>query len=125
MRRLLPLVFSAALGACAYNGPGTAPSAFDGTYQGTVNNIHVGANSCPSNGQNPGSLNVQNGSVMWMGAGQQMYAPIMKDGSFASQITPTGANSAIFFSGKITNRAMVARSSTGGCHQIYDLQRQA
>ncbi len=115
-----------ALGACAVNAPGTTPSAFDGTYQGTMTMTHSNNQggsgngvACAAPGQKDGSLMVQNGNVVWVNGGGNVYAPVARDGSFAAQ------NGSVFFSGKITNRAMVARGNISGCHTIYDLQRQS
>ncbi len=128
MRRFIaPLAACFALGACAVNQPGTSPSAFDGTYQGSMTLTHSnnqggsGGNgtACGSAGQKDGSLMVQNGNVIWVNGGGNVYAPVARDGSFAAQ------NGSTYFSGKITNRAMVARGNISGCHTIYDLQRQA
>ncbi len=103
---------------------GTSPSAFDGTYQGSVTLTHssnFGASapgiSCAAAGQKDGSIVVQNGTVVWTNGGSTFYAPVGKDGAFAAQ------NGGTFFSGKITNRAMVARGNISGCHTIYDLQK--
>ena len=125
MRRFTaPLVACLALGACAVNQPGTSPTAFDGTYQGTVTRTHssnLGGSgngvACATAGQQDGSLVVQNGRVVWASGGSNVYAAVATDGSFAAQSGST------FFSGKITNRAMVARGNISGCHTIYDLQR--
>ena len=126
MRRLLaPLALCFALGACQINTPGTTPSAFDGTYQGTVTRTHAAPGSMPSGsvcatpGQQDGSLMVQNGTVVWVNGGTNIYAPVRADGSFAAQ------NGSTYFSGKITNRAMVARGNISNCHTLYDLQKAA
>jgi hypothetical protein len=123
---LAPLALCFALGACAMNSqPGTTPSAFDGVYQGTVTATHAAPGSMPNGsmcatpGQKDGSITVQNGRVMWMSGGSTIYAPVANDGSFAAQ------NGGTFFSGKITNRAMVARGNISNCHTIYDLQKAA
>jgi uncharacterized protein YceK len=127
MRRLLaPLAVCFALGACTmYNQPGTGPSAFDGTYTGTTSTTHsntqggVPSFACGAVGQATGSLVVQNGTVVWPNGGSTFYAPVARDGSFAAQ------NGQTFFSGKITNRAMVARGNISGCHTLYDLTKPA
>ena len=108
------------IGACAtYDKPGTTASTFDGPYQGTVTAIHVSSNSCASAGPADSTLKVQNGSVVWTSAGNTVYAPISSDGAFSAQNGPT------FFSGKITDRAMVARVNTGSCHFVYNLRKSA
>ena len=131
MRRFIaPLAVCFALGACAsYSTPGTSPTAFDGTYQGTMTLTHSGTQggsapstsgvACAAAGQKDGSLVVQNGRVVWVNGGGNVYAPIAADGSFAAQ------NGTAFFSGKITNRAMVARGNISGCHTVYDLLKTA
>ena len=127
MSRLLsPIALCLALGACmAPAQPGTTPSAFDGTYQGTMTRTHsvpasgIAGSVCAAPGTADGSLTVQNGTVVWANGGSNIYAPVAGDGSFAAQ------NGSTFFSGKITNRAMVARGNIGGCHTIYDLTRPA
>ncbi len=127
MRRLFaPLALCFALGACTmYNQPGTSPSAFDGVYQGTMTATHstnqggVPSMSCGTVGQQNGSLTVQNGTVVWPNGGGTFYAPVSKDGAFTAQ------NGQTFFSGKITNRSMVARGNISGCHTVYDLTKPA
>ena len=128
MRRLLsPIAICLALGACqTYSQPGTGPSAFDGTYQGTVTATHssnygasIPASSCAAPGQKDASLVVQNGTVVWSNGGSTFYAPISSDGAFTAQ------NGQTFFAGKITNRSMVARGNISGCHTIYDLTKPA
>ena len=107
------------VGACnMYTTPGTWPSAFDGSYTGTMTSLHAASNSCANTAPAPGNLAVQNGSVTWTASpALTLYAPVAQDGSFTAQ------NGAVFFSGKITNRAMVARINTGTCHVIYDLTK--
>ena len=116
------------LGACTmYNKPGTSPSAFDGTYSGSVTLTHSSPQggsapgtsgvACASPGQKDGSLTVQNGTVVWNNGGSTFYAPIRNDGAFQAQ------NGGTYFSGKITNRAMVARGNISGCHTVYDLTK--
>ena len=126
IKRVVTIAFCAALSACASGmntTPGTTPTAFDGTYSGTMTSLHVGGGnmslSCAAAaGTASGTLPVMNGTVEWSAApGMKIYAPIAQDGSFAAQ------NGAVFFAGKITNRSMVARSNTGACHQIYDLNK--
>ncbi len=105
---------------CAANGPGTAPTAFDGEYSGTQTFIHVAANSCASTEPQPGKLVVQNGSVIWPSSPTlTLYAPVMQNGAFQT------TKNSVIFTGKITNREMVARVNTGSCHVIYDLRRPA
>ena len=112
------------LAACqSFNQPGSTPSAFDGTYQGSVTMTHAVPGSgvsgaiCATPGQKDASLTVQNGMVVWANGGSTFYAPVRNDGAFAAQ------NGGTFFSGKITNRAMVARGNISGCHTIYDLTK--
>jgi hypothetical protein len=127
MRRLLsPIALCLSLGACvSYNSPGQSPSAFDGAYQGTVTMTAASPGSgiagtyCAAPGQQPASLTVQNGRVVWPNGGGTFYAPIANDGAFAAQ------NGGTYFSGKITNRAMVARGNISNCHTIYDLLKAA
>ena len=114
------------LGACTmYDKPGTTPSAFDGTYSGSVTLTHavpasgINGSVCATPGQKDGSLTVQNGAVVWANGGGTFYAPVRSDGAFSAQ------NGSTYFSGKITNRAMVARGNIGGCHTIYDLTKGA
>jgi hypothetical protein len=99
--------------------PGQTATAFDGDYAGTVTYIHVAANSCATTEPAPAKLTVANGSVMWAASAtaSPIYAPVMANGAFQAS-----AN-AVIFSGKINNRAMVARVNTGSCHLIYDLTR--
>ena len=118
------LLSTAALGAglflagCASTTPGTTPSAFDGEYSGTATYIHVSANSCASTEPQPAKLSVQNGSVLWPASpSETLYAPVTQNGAFQA------AKNSVLFSGKITNRALVARVNTGTCHVIYDLTR--
>ena len=104
--------------ACASYTPGTTPTAFDGEYTGTVTYIHAGANSCPTAGQQPGKLTVEKGSVVWKApSSDTLYARVMTDGAFQTN------ENIVFFAGKITKDTMVARSSTGACHTVYDLKR--
>ena len=128
MRRLLaPLALCFALGACqSYSQPGSQPTAFDGTYKGTVSASHssafggsVPSGACSTSGQQDASLTVQNGAVVWANGGATFYAPVSPDGAFTAQ------NGQTFFSGKITNRAMVARGNISGCHTVYDLLKTA
>ena len=118
------------LGACAsLNTPGSTPSAFDGKYQGTMTLTHSSPQggsapgtsgvACGAAGQKDGALTVQNGMVVWANGGTTFYAPVRNDGAFAAQ------NGGTFFSGKITNRAMVARGNISGCHTLYDLVKSA
>ena len=120
-----PVSICLLLGACAtYQTPGTGPTAFDGTYSGTVNQTHVAAASCPSTTPKPGQLVVENGMVVWPDSpAGQLYAPVAKDGSFVASSAVTGSNNAVWFTGKITNKEMVARENSGSCHMIYDLRR--
>ena len=124
--RIVTIAACAALAACnMYTAPGATPSAFDGTYTGSMTALHVGGGnmsmSCGATaGTTDGSLPVMNGTVVWSASPSlKLYAPIARDGSFAAQ------NGQIFFAGKITNRSMVARSNTGVCHTIYDLTKAA
>ncbi len=119
--RLLAGAFCLSLGACnMYTTPGTAPTAFDGSYSGTMTSLHAAANSCANTAPAPGKLVVQNGTVSWTASPSlTLYAPVMQDGAFTAQ------NGPVFFSGKITNKAMVARINTGSCHVIYDLTKTA
>ena len=127
MRRLFaPLAACLAVAACAsYSQPGTSPSAFDGTYTGVMTATHAAPASgingtyCAAPGQKDGSLTVQNGRVVWPNGGSTFYAPVASDGSFAAQ------NGGTYFSGKITNRALVARGNISNCHTIYDLTKTA
>ena len=115
-------VFGAGLLAagCAANRPGTAPTAFDGEYSGTQTFIHVAANSCASTEPRPAKLVVQNGSVIWASSpALTLYAPVMQNGAFQT------SQNAVIFTGKITNKEMVARVNTGSCHVVYDLRRPA
>ncbi len=117
------------LAGCAANSPGTAPSAFDGSYQGTVTTTHSGQQggsapgtsgvACAGPGQKDSTLAVQNGKVVWSNGGTTFYAPVGSDGAFAAQ------NGGTYFAGKITNRSMVARGNISGCHTVYDLLRAA
>ena len=108
------------LAGCASNTPGTTPSAFDGEYSGTATYIHVSANSCASTEPKPAKLVVENGSVVWPASPSEMlYAPVTSNGAFQA------AKNVVLFSGKITNRALVARVNTGTCHIVYDLTRAA
>jgi hypothetical protein len=118
-RFLAPLALCTFLGACnMYTSPGTGPTAFDGSYQGTMTTVHAATNACAAPGSTPGNLAVTNGAVVWKAsASLTLYAPVMQDGAFVAQ------NGAVYLSGKITNRAMVARVNTGPCHVVYDLQR--
>jgi hypothetical protein len=101
-----------------YTTPGSGPTAFDGSYQGTMTTVHATTAACASPGSTPGTLAVTNGTVVWTTSpALTLYAPVMQDGAFVAQ------NGAVYLSGKITNRAMVARVNTGACHVVYDLQR--
>ena len=107
------------LGACASYTPGATASAYDGEYTGTITQTHAGANSCGSTTPKPGALKVQNGSVVWTTpSSDTMYAPVMQNGAFQTNENIT------MFSGKITDKAMVARMTTGTCHIVYDLTRK-
>ena len=120
MRQLLSTAaLCLALGACATNAPGTTASAYDGTYTGTMTSLHTGPNSCAAATTQPQKLTVQNGAIVWASGGTNFYAPVRADGAFAAQ------NGTVFFNGKITNNAMVARVNTGPCHQLYDLTKTA
>ena len=107
------------LGACANYSPGTTATAFDGVYAGTVTSSHSGANSCGGAGSKPGSLTVEKGSVVWNSTPSTdvMYAPVMQSGAFQTNDNIT------MFAGKITNKALIARVTTGTCHIVYDLTR--
>ena len=118
--RLATLLSVGLVAGCATNQPGTAPTAFDGDYSGTKTAIHVAANSCPSTTPQPDKLSVQNGSVIWMSTPTTpVYAQVMQNGAFQGQ------QGAVIFTGKITNKEMVARVNTGSCHYVYDLRRPA
>ena len=127
MHRILsPLAICFALGACvAPNMAGVSPSAFDGTYNGTITMTHANPGSmqaggmCAAPGTKDGSLMVQNGRVVWLNGGSNIYAPISSDGAFVGQ------NGGTFLAGKITSSAMVARGNIGACHTIYDLTKAA
>ena len=111
------------LGACAYGTRGTSPTAFDGTYSGTMNQTHVGAATCASTEPAPGKLAVENGTVVWSKSPTgTLYAPVASNGSFAVSSVPSSGG-IVWFTGKITNNEMVARVNTGSCHQIYDLRK--
>ena len=124
-RFLAPTALALLLGACStYGSRGTTPTAFDGTYKGTVNQTHVSASSCPSTEPAPGQLLVENGTVEWKDSPVgTLYAPVAPNGSFAASSPVTNSNSQVWFTGKITNREMVARTNTGSCHRIYDLSK--
>ncbi len=122
-----PIALCLVLSACStYASRGTSPTAFDGTYSGTVNQTHVAAASCPSTEPKPAKLAVENGMVVWSGSPTgTLYAPVAANGSFAASSAVPNSNNAVWFTGKITNHEMVARSNTGSCHTVYDLQKDA
>ena len=117
--RLLTAAFCLSLGACnMYTTPGTGPSAFDGSYAGTMTSLNAASYGCTNTAPAPGTLAVKNGAVAWNATPSLvLYAPVMQDGAFVAQ------NGPVFLSGKITNKAMVARVNTGSCHFIYDLTK--
>ncbi|WP_158746693.1 hypothetical protein [Acidisphaera sp. L21] len=119
LRKILPIAACTLLAGCnMYTVPGTSPSALDGSYSGTMSALHAAANSCASTAPVSSKLTVANGAVTWpASASLTLYAPVMQDGAFTAQ------NGTVFLSGKITNKAMVARVSTGTCHYIYDLSK--
>lgn len=124
-RFLAPTALALLLGACAnYSTAGTTPTKFDGVYAGTVNQTHVAASSCASTEPMPGQLLVQNGTVEWKDSPiGTLYAPIAPNGSFAANSAVPNSNAQVWFTGKITNQEMVARTNTGSCHRIYDLRK--
>ncbi len=126
-RFLAPSALALLLGACStYGTPGSAATAFDGTYMGTVNQTHVAASSCPSTEPTPAQLVVENGMVVWSDSpAGKLYAPVAANGSFAASSPVTNSTSQVWFTGKITNKEMVARTNTGSCHKIYDLRKPA
>ena len=127
MRRFFaPVALSLALGACAsYATRGTQPTAFDGTYAGTVDQIAASSGGCVAP-RAEGKLEVENGMVVWANSPTgQLYAPVASDGSFAASTLLPNNSSAIWLTGKITNHEMVARVNTGACHSIYDLRKSA
>jgi len=118
------LVMGLGLTGCASMQPGTAPTAYDGTYTGTKMTVNAGAGvaggTCATNGApaTPGQFAVQNGKVVWQMADGTHYAPVMQDGGFQA-VDGSGP----MLAGKITNSAMVARVNGGACHTLYDLKR--
>ncbi len=127
MRHLFaPIALSLALGACANFGTrGTQPTAFDGTYAGTVDQIAASSGGCVAP-RGDGKLVVENGMVIWANSPSgQLFAPVASDGSFAASTLIPNNNSAIWLTGKITNKEMVARVNTGACHSVYDLHKSA